>query len=982
MPSPLDNRPAPQDESISPGGAVPQRLGPRADKRLGWMLCGVFFLSGASALIFETLWFRLAGLTFGNTVWASALVLSAFMAGMALGNGLAAWKGRRIVQPVRVYAMLEMVIAVTGIGLVLVFPFLTEWLAPLFRTFLDVPVILNPLRLLISFGLLLIPATAMGMTLPLLVKALYEEAPNFGRVLGGLYGWNTLGAVTGAILPELILIELFGVRGTAYWAGLFNFVAAAGALYLARHTVNRFKDPPAPADHIPVTWARVRKVAALLAAGFLCGAILLGLEVVWVRLLVLYLNAYSFVFSLMLATVLAGIALGGLAGGLWFRFHARAYHHLTWLACLAGALSVLSYVAMDFVIAFGRPELRVVAVLSLALPLMFPVSFVSGMVFTLIGGAVHEVLGESTEAAGTLTMVNTMGAMVGSALAGFVLLPELGMEISLFGLSCAYGAVGLSVAWRTLAPASLLHKRLAVAGGIAFLVGMISFPFGAMEPHVRRVGERKIRPGEQWRQAAVSEGLNETIQYWQRLRFGKPMYTVLYTNNHSMSANYVYGRRYMKFFVYLPVALHPDPRKALLVCYGVGATAKALTTSEAFDAIDVVDLSQGILDHSDVVFPQPEENPLNDPRVAVHVEDGRFFLQTTTRRYDLITGEPPPPQLAGIVNLYSQEYFELMRSRLRPGGMVSYWLPIRQLGPASGKSVLKAFYSVFPDCSLWAATDCEWVLIGRKPPRPPVSAQHFERQWRDPLVAKEMSRLGFEKPGQLGATFIMDAETIRAVTRTAQPVTDNYPKRIFLPEKASLDTRVRQDFLYDSAMQARTRFLYSESIASLWPSALRKNTGKYFWVQEVINEAFRRHGTAGLNLDGIHAVLTRTDLRFPVFLLMGGPFAIDTDQVIEQSYTEPAPRTPFLAYSLGLRAVADRQYGRALELFAREDALAPERHAKLTHLRLYLLCLTGRVQAARELVAEANDLYAGPVGQRIIRWLSETFAISLRTTQP
>src|SRR5678815_1726396 len=169
------------------------------------LLTAAFFASGASALIFETLWFRQAGLAFGNSIWASSLVLSAFMAGLALGNALAARVGPRLANPVRAYAYAEAAIALTGIGLVYVFPVLGAALAPVFRPMLDQPWLLNPLRLLVAFVLLLIPSTAMGITLPLLTKALLRNDAAFGRVLGWLYGWNTLGAMAGVVAGEMWL---------------------------------------------------------------------------------------------------------------------------------------------------------------------------------------------------------------------------------------------------------------------------------------------------------------------------------------------------------------------------------------------------------------------------------------------------------------------------------------------------------------------------------------------------------------------------------------------------------------------------------------------------------------------------------------------------------------------------------------------------------------------------------------------------------
>lgn len=203
------------------------------------VVTAVFFLSGASALIFETLWFREAGLAFGNSIWASSLVLSGFMAGLALGNALAARLGARLRHPIRAYAVAEAVIALTGAGLVYLFPTLGATLAPIFRPLLDHPWTLNSLRLLVAFLLLLVPSTAMGITLPLLTRALLRDPAlprrgpkdegGFGRILGALYGWNTLGAMAGVIAGEMFLVGRLGVRGTALAAGGLNLFAAAVA---------------------------------------------------------------------------------------------------------------------------------------------------------------------------------------------------------------------------------------------------------------------------------------------------------------------------------------------------------------------------------------------------------------------------------------------------------------------------------------------------------------------------------------------------------------------------------------------------------------------------------------------------------------------------------------------------------------------------------------------------------------------------------
>src|SRR5882762_9592716 len=240
---------------------------------LALLLSAVFFASGASALIFETLWFRQAGLAFGNSVWASSLVLSGFMAGLALGNALVARWGQRLSNPIRAYAVAEAAIALTGVGLVFLLPVLGSALAPVFRPLLDRPWALNPLRLFVAFVLLLVPSTAMGITLPLLTRALLrddsglpgrspKDEGGFGRVLGALYGWNTLGAVVGVVAGEMFMVGRFGVRGTA------------------RH-VGRVLSDPAPPHRGPGTWA-------WLVAAFAAGFSLLALEVIWFRFLLLF----------------------------------------------------------------------------------------------------------------------------------------------------------------------------------------------------------------------------------------------------------------------------------------------------------------------------------------------------------------------------------------------------------------------------------------------------------------------------------------------------------------------------------------------------------------------------------------------------------------------------------------------------------------------------------------------------------------------
>ena len=959
----------------------------------------VFFASGASALILETLWFRQAGLALGNSVWASSLVLSGFMGGLALGNAVAARYGGRLGNPVRAYAAAEAVIAITGVGLVSLFPILGVALAPWFGPLIDLPWILNPLRLFIAFLLLLIPSTAMGITLPLLTKALMGHDPHFGAVLGRLYGWNTLGAVVGVIVAETYLVGAYGVRGTALLAGTLNMLAAAVSLWIATRT--RTQDPsPSPSPDSPGVHRRTLRgptARQWLAATFLSGFCLLALEVVWFRFLVLFVKGHSVALGLILGIVLTGMALGGLAAASWLRVAPRAHRFASPIAFSAGLLCVISYAAFPLLIE-SAPALIIepFGILRIGAPLMLPVSCVSGIFFTLLGTALRSHLASETEAAGVLTLANTAGAACGSLTAGFVLLPVLGMERSFFLIAVLYGGIGvlLLVGATHASPLRSVSRVSAYASAAVFLVSLALFPFGAMET---RLLEAAVRP---WRQAdasarvvAVREGLTETIIYFQRAMMGKPVSYAMLTNAFSMSATGYGARRYMKLYAYWPMAVHPSLKRALLIGFGVGNTAKALTDSKSLETIDVVDLSRDILQMSEVVYPDEAEHPLNDPRVRVHIEDGRYFLQTTDRRFDLITGEPPPPGIAGVEHLYTREYFQVMRGRLAEGGIVTYWLPLSDLTDVSAKAILGAFCDVFEDCSLWNGSGTHLMMVGTRNALGPVSEEAFTRQWSDPLVAAEMKRVGLEEPEQLGALFIGDADYLARLIGSSASLSDNDPKLIEAPRSSQegLDQLFRS--VTDIAA-ATTRFQASPLIQRLWPRRLLVESLPYFEYQDAINAHMYGNPLERPNaIQEVHGVLTRSSLTAPVLWRLGSN--ADIQRIVAEARLEELA-DPVLQFHLGVRLLSERKYPAAAESLRRAaeapqpvTAGAASTGDNAYALYIYALCMSGQTALAQELIRgpweqSLRDRAASagsplePVLPPFWLWMKETFGVDPR----
>lgn len=927
----------------------------------------VFFLSGASALIFETLWFRQASLTFGSSVWATSLVLSSFMAGLALGSALAARFGARITRPLLGYAALEAVIAAAGVALVLLLPRLTLFLLPLFRPFLDVPLVLQPLRFLVGFAVLLVPAVAMGATLPILVQALRGADPDFGRVLGRLYGWNTLGALAGAATSELVFIPALGITRSGFAAGVLNLVAALLAWRLAR----RVETLPAAVATAAAEIAQEPRGRAggLLLAAFLSGGILLALEVVWFRILVLFVPTTSQAFALLLAVVLAGIGLGGLAASGWLRRSPRVERRAAAVALAAAVATVASYAGLGLVVeGVAAPKsTRLPVILAYAGSLMLPTAFFSGALFILLGKRVHAELGVAARATGLLALANTVGATLGPLLAGFVLLPGLGMERCVFALAAAYGAVALAVPARG---PRVLASRAGLAGAAAFAAALVLFPFGRMQEVYlgRRLAQLEAQ-GE--RVVAVREGLLETLVYTRTDWLGERLFVRLLTNGYSMSATDPASERYMSLFAEIPAALHPAPRDALLISFGVGTTAAALTELASLETIDVVDISPEIVAGAELVFPDPATNPLRDPRVRVHVEDGRYFLHTSRRRYDLVTSEPPPPAFAGIVNLYTQEYFALLRSRLADGGYVSYWLPVVQLADLEARAIVRSFCAVFADCSLWEGTPQNWILLGSRGATGRVPEARLRRLFADPQAGPRLRRVGVEQAEQLGTLLLADAETLEGWTRGVAPLVDDHPERAPRPSRIWRGVPEAYAELLD-AKRARARFARSSWVRERWPPRLREATLGFFDLRGLATEHQLRR-QAPFRAAGLVRVLRETRLHtLPLWLLGSSPLEQET---VERARAR-GERSSAIDYHLAVRALADRDWALAADRFdalPREPVQAPFQDPA----HVLALCLAGRLEAAEKRLRElAREPGWGSRDPAWALWLRERFGLA------
>ena len=930
--------------------------GDRSAARDSRWLALVCFVSGAAGLVFEMVWFHRSALVFGSSVWATSLVLSSFMGGLSIGSAIVGQIGHRIRRILDTYAAAEIVVAVSGVVLTYALPGLTRSVVTLTgRAGADLW-LTNVVRFVTAFSILLVPSTAMGATLPLLVAALARARAGFGFALGHAYGWNTLGAVAGVASAEVWLIGAFGIAGSAWAAGLLS--VAAATIALARPTrLAESQSSPAPATAWPATAPASRsdgplshvRAWPLLASAFLSGATLLALEVVWFRFLTMFVLSTTLAASLMLAVVLASIALGGLSASFWLRKNPQAELHVPAVAFAAGVAVAASYAGFQ-ALTEGTQIAAWHRTLWLASVLTLPASLLSGVLFTLVGAALQRAVIVETRAAGWLALANTAGGMCGPLVSAFVLLPALGMERASFALAAAYVAIGglalggLS-SWR-----AHVRSPAFVVSGAALAVALASFPFGLMrDVYFARITRPYAADGSEI--VATREGPSESIILMQQKWMDEPVYSRLVTNGFSMSGTAVPALRYMRYFVYWPMMLHQGPvKRVLVVCYGVGVTAGAALDLPSVESIDIAEISGDIVRMSDVVYPM--KHPLRDPRVRLHIEDGRQFLHRTSERFDLITGEPPPPRTPGAVNIYTREYFQLIHDRLADGGITTYWLPIGRPDPGTDVStIIRAFCDTFGDCSLWNATPFDLMLVGSRRAAGPVSEDEFVRPWQVPALRARLSEVGLELPQQIGATFLGDSAYLRQLAGDAPPLVDNHPQRLRpVPSRPSLsdprygvDPAVTQ--MYEAVIdpaRARQAFAASPFIRRLWPERVIDATLLYFDHQRMLNRVFWEGGRPLRQIEDLHWLLTETPLRTLPLWMLG------SDDVKARIAAGRDDGTGAPLFVRGLTALVTRDYLGAASAFAHAEHRGL-RGEPIRPLRVYALCLAGQVDAARQL---------------------------------
>jgi spermidine synthase len=748
----------------------------------------LFVASGMSGLVFEVLWVRYLTLVVGHTTFAVSLVVSSFLAGLVLGS---LWLGRladRLQRPLLVYGVLEGATAVLALGITWVLARLPELLdsvglaggGPL------------PVRAVLSFLAVLPPTFAMGGTLPVLTRFIARELEGLGRSFGVLYSLNTLGAAIGCGVAGFYLIGAVGLWRTAVIAsalnGLIGLIVTVLHFRLPHQALPAIEPFHAPEPSAGFTRARRRMLVAAFA---LCGFGSISYEVLWFRVLSTVLDSSTYAFTILLVTFLLGLVIGGLVYSLRLAGQGRALELFVSVEALLAFTGLVSLALLGLSRPVGKiltawlgglgPQAPYVGMLlHAAIVILVPATLI-GVIFPLVVQLTTRHVASAASNVGLLYSVNTLGGIAGSLLVGFVLVPTVGTQWG-FVLICALN-MALALGVQALDPDAQPRARRSMwMGAVLLVVGVILVPrdllVRAFAEHVdsRVLFVKEGTDGS----LAVLEYDNQTVCDSGRYACGPGCRERPFRHQQLLFGSVSYAntvlprKRYMATLAHLPMLLHPEPRQVLQVCFGTGSTAGSFASYPELRSLTIVDTNPDVLQAAPH-FAEHNHHVDKDPRTRVVFNDGRHFLLATSEQYDVISFEPPPPRSAGVVNLYTTEFYQRVKQRLAPGGVLSQWIPLEQQPDNLTRGLIASLLEAFSEVTLWIPSDYEAILVASDRPLA-VDWARWQQGWAQPPVARSLMDVGFTSPYGLLGTYVAGTQALRRYVQGYPAITDDHPR--------------------------------------------------------------------------------------------------------------------------------------------------------------------------------------------------------------
>jgi len=753
----------------------------------------LFVLSGATSLVYEILWLRQLILIFGSTQFATSTILSTFMGGLALGAfGAGRLLTGRQVSPMRIYGVLEI-----GIGLyALLVPTLLGALSPIYRVLWQAGAsesfILLSLAKFVGIALILLPPTVlMGASLPVLARQVADDPDRIGGKVGLLYAINTFGAVLGTFVAGFVAIPGIGMQRTLWATAAVNLLLGTAAILLARRfapvSVTTEETVPEP----PSDGHATRRVRFVLLAFGLSGFGALVLEVAWTRVLALVMGSSVYAFSLMLLAFLIGLATGG-AFFSWILRRNTRLDPTVMLAVLLATAGVLAYATAFVFNSLPRlfaeiyfkwspgPDGWFLVQLLFGLLIMFPATFALGGIFPAVLQIHARSLDQVSGSVGTVYASNTLGTIIGAAAAGFILIPYLGVLDTVIFVAALEIALGLVIAAVVVTRPARVRTLLAAPMLACLLLALFFNPDwdvrlmnSGVYMNLFDVSKRKGWSGfeemiyENNDVVYAAEGITATVFVADQPEFDNRYLSV----NGKIEASTAADLETQLMCAHLPLLLHEDPKEILIVGLASGITVGA-AAAHPVQTIRVVEIEEKMIPAARL-FGEANNHVLDDERVTMSINDARNELEFSPANYDVIISEPSNPWMTVASNLFTEDFFRMARTRIRPRGIFAQWIQTYYLPPEDLQSIIAAFNDAFPHVMLFETMDgVDLLLLGAEQPLK-LDLDAIGRRMSELDVRIDLSRVGMRRAIDVLSLFRLGPAEVGALVEGAPRNTDD-----------------------------------------------------------------------------------------------------------------------------------------------------------------------------------------------------------------
>ncbi len=755
------------------------------------------FLSGFSALIYEISWLRLMSLTLGSTAYATSCALAIFLLGLAVGAYLG---GKEIdilkYRPLKAYGLVEVCIGISSLA---ISPLLIAAPKLILAATANAPSAnLNYVLLIALFSclIMLIPTIFMGATLPIVLKQIGEYASP-KRSFAFIYGLNTLGAVFGSLAAAFIGFSYLGIQNTILAAIIINlFIGTVSFLFAKQFTLPGSSQSktdlqafPLPEDNVG-DQTQTFPLATICLLAFSSGYASLTFEVVWVRLLRFFENSLTYTFTIMISTFLLGLCLGSFIYERFIEHKDKTieekllrFANLQYLAAIASSgcligipicLMINMHIGQNHGSVFAEPLFAFsMLFLNGAVCILLPATLL-GLLFPLLGSiAASTKRTEFASKVGIVYAANTIGCVLGAVVSGLILIPRFGSYDTfqlavLFSVACAAWAISKNPHLDKTKKLAITIIPVLIATAFYLFVKLPFYHFFHTEGKDKILFYGEDNVGTMF---IIYFPGNEPVENLRQI----------VVNGSCLATTVMPSRRYMRLLGHLPALIHPKPNKALIACYGTGTTAGSLSIYPDIKQLDIVELSPMIIKNA-YLFADTNHMVLENPKTKVHIEDARNYLLRHIEKYDLISMEPPPPIEAGIVNLYTTEFYQLISQRLNDDGIYAQWVPMHEPPAKLWKMMIKSAVEVFPHVSIWLPTSGEAILLASKSPITFNIEQARKKIAESKIIQDSLKDVGFTDAESILSTYIVSDKQLQNLLGELPPVTDNKPAlEFFLP---------------------------------------------------------------------------------------------------------------------------------------------------------------------------------------------------------